>query len=375
MKKKIYIVSADDIILYQPTILNLYDFLSDEFDVQIITFTPSYLGKEKETEKNVLYLNINLFFYKFFRNIDLYINAVFKRANKISKIFSFRSEQVRKYKARILFKSVQKIKQHQLIAVDIMPLYVCQRISNKVNFLSLEIVPNDSYITKIDNSKIACVIIQNKERYQYLFSNELIKTFYIQNAPRAVFKTFFENENRENLIWAGSITIDFAVQNLLYFIRENLKYKLVLKGALVKSAQDLIESNYRDLIGKNIIINNEYLKTKEFIEFISRCRIGFCFYNWDMIKANYNYETAPSGKLFMYLAAGVPVIACNIVGFKFIEKFSAGVLIDDYEPETILKAIEKIELNFAQYSENAYKAFDEYNFDINSNQLKKFLID
>ncbi|WP_315824123.1 hypothetical protein [Paraflavitalea speifideaquila] len=45
--EKVLIVSSDDFILYQPTILNLYDFLQKDFEVTIISFEPNFLGKKK----------------------------------------------------------------------------------------------------------------------------------------------------------------------------------------------------------------------------------------------------------------------------------------------------------------------------------------
>ncbi len=76
----------------------------------------------------------------------------------------------------------------------------------------------------------------------------------------------------------------------------------------------------------------------------------------------------------MYLAAGVPVIACNIPGFKFIEEYKAGVLINDYTPASIHKAVIEIENNYQSFQQNAYRAFEDMNFEKEAIKFKEYLL-
>jgi glycosyltransferase involved in cell wall biosynthesis len=373
MKKKIYIISADEIILYQPSILNLYDYFLNDFEPEIITFEPDFLGKSKDTSRNIKYITHKNFKSKFLRLVELPVNAVFKRLSKFIPLIKYRLELVRNYKEQLLYNSIKNISNQIILAVDPMPLFVAQKTNNKIAFLSLEIIPNDKYLNQIDISKIQFVIIQNEERFNYLFPNQKPIVFYVQNAPLLSAKVTHKSE-RKNLLWAGTITKEFGVLNCVEFVRNNPQYKLVLKGASALNTKEYIEKKYADLLQQNILeINTTYLKANEFVKFISTHKIGFCFYDWNLIHSNFNYQTAPSGKLFMYLAAGVPVIACNIIGFKFIEDYDAGVLIDDYSVETILAAIKKIEANYTQYSTNAYLAFDNTCFDVNINKVSDFI--
>jgi glycosyltransferase involved in cell wall biosynthesis len=141
--------------------------------------------------------------------------------------------------------------------------------------------------------------------------------------------------------------------------------RLVIKGGGDKKTMVKVQEQYGHLIAAGRVqIDPQYLPVDKFIEFLSSFKIGFCFYSWDLIKANFNYQTAPSGKLFMYLAAGTPVIACKIPGFSFVEELGLGVLVDNYEPETIQKAAKEIENNFQQYSHNCYEAARQFSFDI-----------
>lgn len=372
--RKITIVSSDDIILYQPTILNLYDLLKLDFEINIISFTPEYLGKKREQDKNIDYITPNKYIKFIYRKSDLLLNAFLKRVDKYFIKTQHRASFYRDFQARLLAKSLKKYIGNVIIAVDPMPLYVAQKTTGSAHFLSLEMIPNDPYFKKVDASKIISVIIQNQYRYDFLFKEKIIRTFFIQNAPLQN-TSYINQSNREGLIWAGTIVKDFAILDCLNFIEKHNEYTLTLKGAFEKSTQMIIENNYQHLLSSNRVkVNNEYLKAEDFIKFISNFKIGFCFYNWDLIKSNYNYETAPSGKLFVYLAAGVPVIASNVKAFKFLETAGAGVLVDDYEPETLYNAIQKIEIDFQNYSSNAYKAFQNNCFDINAIPFKAYLL-
>jgi glycosyltransferase involved in cell wall biosynthesis len=137
-----------------------------------------------------------------------------------------------------------------------------------------------------------------------------------------------------------------------------------MKGGGDKKTRRIISERYNHLIKEErIVFNQTYLNADSFLEFLSSFRIGFCFYLWDLIASSFNYQSAPSGKLFMYLAAGTPVIACNIPGFEFVKDFGAGILIDNYEPVTIKKAIDEIEANYEAFSAGCYKAAAYYSFD------------
>ncbi len=371
---KFLIVSADDIILYQPTILNLYDLLKENFAVTIISFEPEYLGKTKDESRNIIYISISNKNQYLFKKLDLVFNAFFKRIDKYLFTFSYRFQLLRKLRCAALIKELQKHSAVQVLAVDTMPLYATQKVFDTSHFLSLEIFPHDKYLQKVDTSKILSVIIQNEDRYKYLFGEKRIKTFYIQNAP--LYQNVCVNKNeRKDFVWGGTIVENFGVLNCIEFIKKYPEYSLVLKGAAENKTLEIIKNSYYDLIAqKKLIINTEYLNVKDFIAFLSTFKIGFCFYNWELIKNNFNYQTAPSGKLFMYLAAGVPVIACNIPGFKFIKEYSAGILINDYSPQSIFNAVKEIEKNYSAYQQNCYKAFEDMSFEKEAIKFQDYLL-
>lgn len=372
--QKVVIASSDDFILYQPTILNLYDFLKPEFTPVIITFEPEYLGNNKDENRNVIYLKCPTLKKKIFRFIDLSINFFFKRIDKYLFRFNFRVELLRGLRCKLIREELISQNPDHVIAVDLMPLFAALSVTSNAHLLSLELLPYDSYLYKIDVKRIKSVIIQNQERFKYLFNDLNVKTIIIQNTPLHQNK-YVNTNSRKDLIWAGSIIERFGVVDCIQFCIKYPEYKLVFKGAAENYTRDLLYQKYKNLIEeKKIIIDESYMEVNDYIKFISNFKIGFCFYSWEIINSNFNYKTAPSGKLFMYLAAGVPVVACNIAGFKFIEEYNAGILINDYKPETIYNAVQKIESKYDEYRNNCYKLFDEINFDRGAAVFKNYLL-
>jgi glycosyltransferase involved in cell wall biosynthesis len=198
-------------------------------------------------------------------------------------------------------------------------------------------------------------------RYDYLFGNARLTTFIIQNAP--VYVRPPKQADRKHFIWAGTIHRSFAVLDCVEFFKQYPEYTLVLKGGEEKKTRKFIDDHYKILLEQGrIVIDRSYLPSELFIDFLATFKIGFCFYSWDLINSNFNYKSAPSGKLFMYLAAGTPVIACNIPGFDFIREYGAGVLIDDYNPATIEKAVRQIQDNYDDYSRACIKAAQYFSF-------------
>jgi glycosyltransferase involved in cell wall biosynthesis len=111
-------------------------------------------------------------------------------------------------------------------------------------------------------------------------------------------------------------------------------------------------------------IDTNYLEMDALLEFLKAFRIGFCFYDtrFDWFD-RFNFHTVPSGKMFTYLASGVPVICNNLPGLRVVEEFSAGVLIEDLDAGSILRAIQKIEANYDDYAQNCLKAAAHFSFE------------
>ena len=372
-RKKILLITANDYLAYQPSVLNLYDHLSPFFDVTIITFEPEFIGKQKAEGRNILYLKIPKWIKWAVKKTDYLLQLLFKTLKLLLPSLSFNYLYYSRLQLRYLEMKLRRIKADIYIAVDIPVLYITQKVYGKCHFLSLEINAEDRYRSKIIVEHILCVIIQNELRYDFLFPDKKPPVFYIQNSP--VFSDdMITSYERKDLIWAGSILKRFAVLDCIEFINEYKTYRLILRGGAEPKTLKFIHEQYFSLISSgNIVIDKEYMSLDNFIDYLSHYKIGFCFYSWDLIKQSFNYQSAPSGKLFMYMAAGVPVIACDIPGFRFVNEFKAGVLIKDYEPKTIYNAIKLIEEDYKNFQMGCYKAARYFSFDKNINPFIRFI--
>lgn len=366
MRKKVLILTLNDYILYQPTILNLYDFLSRHADVAVVSFEPQFVTRQKEETRNIKYLKTDPFWVQLYTKTDFIISKFSPLIRKIKRGFTHQYFYYNKYLPSILTDFLRKEKPAAdlVIAVDLPVLLVAQKHFGAAHFLSLEIDnrSNPAY-DKIATGKILSVFVQNEMRYKYLFPEANLPKFIVQNSPVYKRREAVKTERR-NFIWAGTIDYRFAVLECIEFFDRYPEYKLVLKGGSNQKTRKRIDEQYSHLLtGGRIVINQDYLDADAFVTFLSSFRIGFCFYAWDLIRGSFNYQSAPSGKLFMYLAAGTPVIACNIPGFDFVREFGAGVLIDDYEPSTIKRAVDEIEADYDRYSQACYRAAEHFSFD------------
>ena len=76
MRKKILIATLNDYIVYQPTILNLYDELVHDFDVEIISFEPSFISTDKDSSRNIRYIRVPNIIKEISNKIDFIMNKL-----------------------------------------------------------------------------------------------------------------------------------------------------------------------------------------------------------------------------------------------------------------------------------------------------------
>ena len=235
----------------------------------------------------------------------------------------------------------------------------------KAHLLSLEIIDNDLYRNSCPINSIKSVIIQSEERYRYLFGNQKLTTFFVQNAPNYIDEKINLSTRKKNeLIFCGSAMPGFGIFRCLEFLEDFPEYRLTVKGAIPDYVKKTMRENFSELFDQNrLILNEEYLSPSELNSYLSNFRIGFVFY--DYFKFDYmntfNYKSAPSGKLFQYYNAGLPVVSNNISGLNSIKEFKTGVMIDSMDSTSIKDAIDQIELDYENYairSKNLSAYFD-----------------
>jgi glycosyltransferase involved in cell wall biosynthesis len=370
MKPRICFFITDTHIPYSPTILGLHKLLSESFDIDILIFDNRNMGIQKVDLPNIFYITPRK--KRFDIDFQIYTKLIYRNDN----------HQKIQYNDYVLIRDLKHIflknNYRFIIAVDIYALFIAQNSYNgTIHFISLELHYNIDFIKNINPEKINSIVIQRRDRYEYLFPKyEIKKIFYIQNTTFYKEKNInFKNRDPFLLLHAGTSQDIFGIYAILNFISKNPAYKIYLKGSCCSNVKQDIHKLYNDeFYTGRIIIDEIYEKEDEITDFISQYYIGLCFYDLSYDKANnFNYLTAPSGKMFKYLAAGVPVIGSDIPGLSLIKEYEAGELITDLSSRTILHAINKIKDNYDMYANNAIKLSRMLSFDKISEPYINFL--
>lgn len=362
MKKKVTILFGDVFLSYSPTVLGLYDLLSQHFDVTIIARSPEFFDNQPVTGRNVISIKQPVsYLARLFKLAPFYLSSIFD--NKAKQLRRTRFSVSTFYEFKFIQKYLAAKQSDFIIAVDFKNLFITQLLGKKVEFLSLEIVPNDPYYAACDFKNIDCVIIQTKERYEHLFGDKKLKTFYVQNAP--IYVPVEAVQTRKGLVYCGTAWDRFGFYHCLEFLKQYPSCSMNVRGAILSDDKMRVDREYGDLLASGrLVIDDEYLNEKALTDYLRNFRIGFSFYNFEIEQVdNFNYQSAPSGKMFKYFAAGVPVIALDTIGSQPIAEFDCGVLIRDLKPASIKQAVDKIESNFDYYSQNCLRAAGHYSFD------------
>ncbi len=364
-RERILILFEGPHLAFAPSIAQLYRELEKWYDVTIFALTPSGITDQKPIREKVIYYNYEYGWFKRSYYKVLYRILLLFKVKKTSQFNSKFKGELWEYFSRYrkLERLIRKERYKRIISVDIKNLFYCSLMNIKSDLLSLELCANNDLLPFINRKTIDCVLIQTPERFNYLFPGEKLKTFYIQNAP--IYRHIDILAKRTGLIYAGTAWAPFGFYQCLDFLDKNKNEQLFVQGLVPPEDRKRIGSEYANLITeKRLSLPEKYLDDDEMVDFIAQFEIGLCFYDFsiDWIN-NFNYHSAPSGKLFKYLAAGVPVVCNNIPGFRFVKEQQCGVLVDNLEPESIQKAIQQIRDNYSSYSNNASRVAESFSFD------------
>ena len=366
-KEKILILFAGTHLAYSPTITQLYDALALFADVTILAEIAPQFISQKLTGRNVIYFEEQplppppgrLPFWRRKRNKFL---KKYDRQVKMLESVGLTLERHLGPFNRIK-NTIKKGKYDRVIALDMENLFFCSVMRIQVDFISLELGIGEQYLPYIDTKYINCVITQSEERYDYFFKGKVIKTFIVPNSP--IYREYHYIGPRSGLLYGGTAWEPFGFFKCLDYVREYPDTPLTVQGAIPSDARVKMETEYKDLLdNKLLIINEGYLNNEDVVPYFAKFEIGICFYNFevDWIR-HFNYESAPSGKMYKYLAAGIPIIANDTIGFKPVKEKNCGVLIPDLQPDTIRAGIEKIRSNYAYYASNTKPAAKHFSFD------------
>lgn len=386
-KNKILILFPDDWLSYSPTIINLAEILNEDgFEVTIIA-----VAKNKQIS-NAIHQNVKLLyvedsislFIKFLNKIENLILKVSKLLNRLCNKTVFDEELwcpknvIKLIRSIKIFFRTKEVLYNILFAVDNVGFFIGTRLlKRKTHFISLELNKNIFYYL-IDWGYMESLIIQNVERQNYLLP-ESVNTksvFFIQNSPRYSEEIQTSRSGCNRLIYFGYPGLEY---NGIINILETLKllpneYSITFKGPFNLALFNYVQEHFRNEVGQRIIIDNSYLLQKDIPKYLNNFDIGFTFYLTNSLEKDFfNVISCPSGKLFNFYNAGIPVIGNDILGLSSVKIYNSGILISEVNSKSIYDSIIKISNHFNFYAENAKKAAYDFDFEKGTRKIISFL--
>jgi glycosyltransferase involved in cell wall biosynthesis len=364
MKRRILILFPDEWLSHSPTVLNLLKTLRTDFDVTVLAIDDGTFRNCDLRDNALVFIQVPpLLARGLMRRVRVLYDAV-KAALLFIRLATSRN-----------FRSMEEV-----IAVDSVGLWVAQRVFSKCHFLSLE-VKRDLFFQMCSPERIRSVAIQTPERLSMLMPGRKPHTFFIQNAPSLAGNNIDRNRKSKfdgSLLFFGNILPSHGIYTILeaFEASASLGYSLTIKGIIYKRpVRRYLTQRYAELFKRRkIILDETYTPQDEIIDYLAKYSIGFCIYDFSRISSNdFNYISSPSGKLFNYYAAGVPVIGTDVLGLNSIRQFRTGVLIRELSPKSICEGICRIAEDYGDFSRNCIRAARHFDFEEASAPYKQFI--
>ncbi len=334
--KTCLIVFPDDWLSYSPTVLNLSSLLlARGWGVKIVTVQSGYPLSRLDA--------------------DLSLVRIHRRLKRV--LGWFRLYHV--YRAVLLALRLAREPRHDCnIAVDSHGA-LCMQLAGirRFDFLSLE-VHHDLAWRMLDRRRIRSVLIQSPERYEYLFGQAALPRFLIQNAPMLPGDVRPRTHATPlRLVFFGNAIGPHGIFECIDLVCDNPHLSLEICGVV---GADVLDHVARCGAPARIRVHPEYIDQARVQEYLARFDVGLCLYN--VSESDFNYQSIPSGKLFNYFSAALPVIGSDLVGLKPVEDFGAGVLVGRNSVEELGDAVRRILGNYAAYSKGAARAANHFEF-------------
>lgn len=344
--KDVLIVFPDEWLSYSPTIINLaHCFMQKGDNVEIIAMRNGNYSNENIKGLNISYIDTNNYINELFNNICSY----------------------KTYKLFLLIMNLVKIRKKYdiVIGIDSLGYLACKITRKKTIYLSLEVV-KDKYFDICSFLGIDKMIIQSKERMEYLLENKKVQYFKLPNSP--IYTDINIDTNictKKRIVYFGNVCRAHGIYDCidaLKYLDDN--FSLELHGIISLNVHKDIFSKYKKYIKEGrLILSKKYIPENDIINYLSHYYIGLCFYDFTLIgKNDFNYISCPSGKLYNYYAAELPVVGNDILGLRSCKKYNCGRLLKEVNGLNIAKAILSIEKEYMNIKNNCKIAAKENDF-------------
>jgi glycosyltransferase involved in cell wall biosynthesis len=225
--------------------------------------------------------------------------------------------------------------------------------------------------------KIDEMLVENDTRAKY---NEDLYGFYPHVVHNYPFKQLSQSDEKVNLheilniprnekilLYQGGIQTGRGLDKLIKAVPMFKEGVLVLigDGKIKKDLQEMVkEMNLEEKVKFHPKVPLEDLPN-----FTRNGYIGFQVLN----NVCFNHYSASSNKLFEYMMAGVPVVACDFPEIKkVVDKEQTGITVDSHNPTKIAEGVNKLLSNPTLreiYSKNSFAARNRYNWEEEKQEL------
>lgn len=361
-KPRLLLVFPDEWIAYSPTVLNLVDVVQDDFEVSTLAVEAGRFHADFELPGCLIFVRFTPRAARLLKRVRLY------RAAKAWKLL------------RAVSRCAASAAYDEVIGVDALGAWVASQVFDHVHLLSLEAV-RGVYFRALRPDRLASVTIQTIDRLCFLYPQGApAPVFLVQNAPKFATpsppgtKVF-----RPRVVMFGNALPSHGVYQCIGALREpaGAGFELTIKGIIPDEVRRSIERAHGDLVSSGrLVLDTTYVSQKLLQDYLRQFSIGLCFYDFELIAANdFNYVSCPSGKLFNYYAAGVPVVGSDILGLASVRVYDTGVLLGVPSSAAIASSFTKIRSDHAKFVENCYRAAHHFDFTRAVEPLRSFLID
>lgn len=262
-----------------------------------------------------------------------------------------------------IIKEINILDYQKVVGIDSLGYIIGRFFFRNVIYYSLEV--SKSQLNKFIFSEIPpdWLIIQSVPRLDYL-AYKFDKAVFIQNSPILKESRSENHSYNGKLLYLGNIIKDHGVEMCIESLNYLKDETLYIKGVGDYKYVSHLKEKYGELYANGrFIIDNEYVEQDDLQNFIKDFDIGFCLYDFNKIGDDFNYKSSPSGKMFNYFMASIPVIGNNIIGLNIIKEYRAGFLLDYTDVESIVDAVAKIKNNYSLLSSNAYAVACIYDYE------------
>ncbi len=355
-QNSVLIVFHESHLKYSPTTLELINKLSLKSKVYIFAKgdTKDLILNNMITPLNHRESNIESFLMYITQKIDGIIYRLIRKRFFLAFIkIIFLSIAIKK-KIKLIDKPPKVV-----IGIDNIGFLSCIINFEKAHYLSLEIYESDllNRIVQKNYNKMESLGIQSYDRLKILFSNYKGKVHLIPNSPLYI-KDFEKNKRKKNnIIYLGSFIDKMGSKAIIKFALDYPQFNITIKG--------IIPDYIINKLPKNCTIDREYVLQKDLPTYLSQYEFGFSLYDKKYFQLDeiQHFENIPSGKIYNYFNAGLPIICSNFKGLSAVKLFKAGILLDELESKNILRAINIMREDYRTYVDGCRKAAKFYNID------------